>query len=88
MPALGSKFIDPENVPKIRSGVLIPNPKANKSKKPKTLLPSVATMVKINARPGDTQGEATDPLAIPKKKAEVAEPEFDTDPLFCINRGI
>ena len=55
MPARGNKVIDPENVPIINSGVLMPKPNANKSKNPKNLFPSVATIVNIKARPGDTQ---------------------------------
>ena len=75
MPARGNKVIDPENVPIINSGVLMPKPNANKSKNPKNLFPSVATIVNIKARPGDTHGDATEPLAIPNKNADNAEPD-------------
>ena len=42
-------------------------PKANRSKNPKILLPSVATMLKSSARPGDTHGLAMVPLIAPNK---------------------
>ena len=88
MPARGKRFIEPEKVPIINNGVLIPKPKANKSKKPKILFAMVATMVRISARPGERQGEATEPLASPNIKIENADPDFEIDPLFCINRGM
>ena len=79
MPACGNTFIDPENDPMSKSCKLRPTPNANNKIKPSNLLPNVVTMLSNKISPGDNQGDATVPLAMPNKNAEAIEP-----PPFCV----
>ena len=75
VPVLGINLIEVEKVPMRRSGTLMPIPKENIIRKPRRRFPICATKVRRNARPGVKHGEATVPLAKPKKKADKSEPE-------------
>ena len=75
-PALGSAPKDPENVPIISSGIPRPMPKLKSKTKPRTVLPIAVTIESNKTSPGDKQGDATVPLAIPNKKMERNEPSL------------
>ena len=89
IPARGKRERELEKVPTISNGVLNPTPNTNKSKNPKKGFAIVATMLKSNISPGETQGEAIVPLAMPNKKVETIDPDADcVFPDGCIIEGI